>query len=126
MTVSKKILIVEDVEDIMRILGLRVEMYGYDAVFAIDGEEALVKTREEKPDLILLDIRMPDLDGLQFMNRLFTDEEICHTPVIMVTASAEPETEAMCREMGAKFYVTKPFDHEFLKSCIEKCIGPSG
>jgi CheY-like chemotaxis protein len=122
---SKKILIVEDEEDIIRILGLRVEMYGYDAVFACNGEVALIKTREEKPDLILLDIRMPDLNGLEFMNRLFTDEEICHIPVIMVTAYAEPEIEARCLEMGARFYVTKPFDLEYLKSCIEKCIGTS-
>ena len=58
---------------------------------------------------------------------MFADDEIRHIPIIMCTASAEADTDAMCLEMGAKFYITKPFDHTYLRTCINNCIGsPDG
>jgi CheY-like chemotaxis protein len=120
----KTVLVVEDVEDISKILSLRLKMHGYSCVIAPGGREGLARTREEKPDLILLDIRMPDFNGFDFLNAVFADDEICHIPVIVCTASAEADTEARCLEMGAKFYITKPFDHMYLRTCIDSCIGP--
>jgi len=120
----KTVLIVEDVQDISKILSLRLDMYGYSYVLASNGREGLARMREEKPDLVLLDIRMPDFNGFDLLNVMLADDEICHIPVIMCTASAEADTEARCLEMGAKFYITKPFDHVYLRTCIDSCIGP--
>jgi DNA-binding response OmpR family regulator len=123
----KTILIMEDTEDICKALSLRLGFYGYSSIAAHDGREGLVKTREEKPDLILLDIRLPELNGFEFMEVFFADKEISHIPIIMISAVVEPEIERKCLEMGARYYVTKPFDHVYLKSCIEDCIGlPDG
>jgi len=120
----KTVLIVEDVKDIRKLLSLRLNTYGYNCIFAFDGREGLAKMREFKPDLVLLDLRMPDFNGFDLLNAVFADDEICHIPIIMCTASAEADTEARCLEMGAKFYITKPFDHTYLRTCINSCIGP--
>ncbi len=120
----KTVLIVEDVDDISKILSLRLEMHGYSYILASNGSEGLARIREERPDLVLLDIRMPDFNGFDLLNAMFADDEICDIPVIMCTASAEADTEARCLQLGAKFYITKPFDHAYLRTCIESCIGP--
>ncbi|MBN1288244.1 MAG: response regulator [Actinobacteria bacterium] len=123
----KTVLIVEDVEDISNILSMRLEMYGYEYILAQNGREGLAKMRENKPDLVLLDIRMPGLTGYDLLNAVSTDDEIRHIPVIMCTASAGAEAEEKCIELGAKYFITKPFDHRYLKTCIESCIGlPDG
>lgn len=123
----KTVLVVEDVEDISNVLSLRLGMYGYRYILSSSGREGLARMREEKPDLVLLDIRMPGFNGFEVLNAMLADDEICHIPVIMCTASAEADTEARCLEMGVKFYITKPFDHTYLRACIESCIGlPKG
>lgn len=118
-----KILIVEDEEDIVRALTIRLKSYGYKVVAAAGGMEGLDMVKAENPDLILLDLRMRDLDGFQFMEKHFSDEENGGIPVIVLSASAEEGTKSRAIISGAKYYVTKPFDHEYLRNCIEDVLG---
>ena len=119
---AHKILIVEDEEDIVRALTIRLQSYGYEVVTASGGMEGLDKVKAENPDLILLDLRMRDLDGFQFMEKHFSDSEKGSIPVIVLSASAEEGTKSRAIISGARYYVTKPFDHEYLKGCIEDAL----
>ncbi|MBN2168456.1 MAG: response regulator [Actinobacteria bacterium] len=119
---AAKILVIEDEGDIVRALAIRLKSYGYEVVTASGGMEGLGTVKDEKPDLILLDLRMQDLDGFQFMEKHFEDKETGRIPVIVLSASAEEGTKSRAILSGAKYYVTKPFDHEYLKKCIEDAL----
>ncbi|MBN1290036.1 MAG: response regulator [Actinobacteria bacterium] len=119
---AARILIIEDEEDIVRALTIRLKSYGYSVVAASGGVEGLDRVKEERPDLILLDLRMRDLDGFQFMERHFEEQETGHIPVIVLSASAEEGTKSRAILSGARYYVTKPFDHEYLRKCIEDAL----
>ena len=86
-----RILVVDDVPDNVEILRMRLESLGYEVVTAVDGEQGLAMAREALPDLILLDIMMPGIDGLEVVRRLKADRSLPFIPVIMVTAKATPK-----------------------------------
>src|SRR5215469_5448487 len=105
-----RILVVDDNEANVDIAKLRLESQGYEVVTAIDGEEALTKTRELAPDLILLDIMMPKLDGIEVTRRLKGDATLPFTPIILVTAKADAKDVVAGLDAGGDDYLTKPFD----------------
>ena len=105
--VKYKILIVDDDENICELLRLYLEKEGYETVVANDGREAVEKANKTLPDLILLDIMLPKLDGWQVCREIRKTQE---TPIIMITAKGEVFDKILGLELGADDYVTKPFD----------------
>jgi len=103
---SKKVLVVDDEKNIVDIVVFNLKKEGYDAVFALDGEEGFRKAFEEDPDLILLDIMMPKMDGFEVCKKIREKKD---TPIIMLTARAEEVDKVLGLELGADDYVTKPF-----------------
>jgi class 3 adenylate cyclase/CheY-like chemotaxis protein len=106
-----RILVVDDVADNVEILRMRLESLGYEVVVAEDGEQALAVVRETLPDLILLDIMMPKIDGLEVARRLKGDASLPFIPIIMVTAKTTPKDVLAGLEAGGDDYLTKPIDH---------------
>jgi len=105
---ADKILIVDDEIDTLRLVGLMLERQGYDIVAAEGGEQALEVIAREKPDLILLDVMMPDLDGIEVARQIRDDKELGNTPIIMFTAKTQVEDKVKGLEAGADVYLTKP------------------
>ncbi len=103
---DRKVLIVDDEKNIVDIIAFNLKKEGYQVITAADGEEGVAKTFSENPDLILLDIMMPKMDGYEACRKI---REKKHTPIIMLTARAEEVDKVLGLEMGADDYVTKPF-----------------
>jgi two-component system alkaline phosphatase synthesis response regulator PhoP len=103
---AETILVVDDEPEIVKLVRAYLEEAGYRVVSAKDGRQALLVTRHEKPDLIILDLTMPAMDGLEFTRRVRQER---NTPIIMLTARVEETDRIIGLEMGADDYVTKPF-----------------
>lgn len=103
---DRKILVVDDEKNIVDIIKFNLKKEGYEVITAADGEEGILKTYEENPDLILLDIMMPRVDGYEACKKI---REKYDTPIIMLTARAEEVDKVLGLELGADDYVTKPF-----------------
>ena len=111
-----RILVVDDEPDAVELLQEFLTAKGYDVITACDGEEALRQVREHRPHLILLDVRMPKLNGMEVLKRV---REIDHeVGVIMVTAVNEEETGREALKMGAFDYITKPLDLQYLERSL--------
>src|SRR5260221_1658617 len=108
------ILVVDDVPDNVEILQLRLESQGYEVITAGDGEAALAVIRDKLPDLVLLDIQMPKLDGIEAVKQLKADTALPFIPVIMVTARADAKDVLAGLEAGGDDYLTKPVDQSAL------------
>src|SRR4051794_17574034 len=111
MRTPARILIVDDNPANVKILQTRLSSEGYEIVSAADGEEALEKARSATPDLILLDVMMPKLNGLEVCRRLRADPTFPFTPIIMVTAMTDSKDVVAGLEAGGDEYLTKPLDH---------------
>ena len=107
---GKTILVVDDEPNIVRTVSDRLKMSGYRVIAAADGQEAIDRALEEKPDLILLDVLMPGLDGHAALERLRQMEETRSVPVIMLTALDQTQHVARASSLGVADYVVKPFD----------------
>src|SRR5271163_845884 len=116
------ILVVDDVADNVDILQMRLESQGYEVVTAGDGVEALEKTRELLPDLVLLDIMMPKMDGIETVKRLKADASLPFIPVILVTAKADGADVVAGLEGGGDDYLTKPVDHAALSARVRAML----
>lgn len=121
-TAAKKILVVDDEPDVASLLTLMLKSQGYNVISAGDGQEALEKARGENPDLILLDIMLPRLDGYKVARMLKFDENFSHIPIIMLTAKIQERDRQTGLEMGANDYVTKPFDTAALLGKIKDLL----
>ncbi|MBE9209894.1 response regulator transcription factor [Nostoc sp. LEGE 06077] len=117
-TRKEKILVVDDEASIRRILETRLSMIGYDVVTAGDGEEALVLFRSSLPDLIVLDVMMPKLDGYGVCQEIRNQSDV---PIIMLTALADVADRITGLELGADDYIAKPFSPKELESRI-RCV----
>ena len=122
---DKKVLLVEDEKNI--ILGVRtcLEAVGYEVHVVEDGEAALNFVRKEKPDLILLDLLLPKIDGFEVCATLKKDDETKHIPIVVLTAKATEEDRRNVIKLGADAYMTKPFRPQELWDEIKKFL-PEG
>jgi DNA-binding response OmpR family regulator len=121
---AKRILIIEDSREISHYLKLRLKTYGYEVLAAFDGEEGLEMAREQRPDLILLDIMLPKLDGFKLCRLLKFDKSYEHIPIIMLTARGQEKDVETAEQIAADAYVVKPFDWKMLQGLIEKMLTP--
>ncbi|NIM50644.1 MAG: response regulator [Gemmatimonadales bacterium] len=117
---ARTIFIADDEADFVSTLRSRLEFEGYVVTTAADGKEALQRITDEKPDLILLDIMMPTMNGYQVCRELKVNADTRPIPVLMLTAKSQESDKFWGKEAGADDYVTKPFDMEDL---IEKIGG---
>lgn len=117
-----KILIVDDEPNIVQTLQDRLEMNDYIVITAGNGKEGLDKALAEKPDIILLDVIMPVMDGHEMLERLRKTEEGCNIPVIMLTARSQTQDIARANSCGVEDYVVKPFDLSELLEKIERIL----
>ena len=122
MSSAPKVLVVDDNVDNVELLTKRLKAAGYRTCEANDGEEALVRAAEEEPDLIILDVMMPKLDGFEVCRRLKTDEKTRFIPVIMLTAKREVPDKIKGLDTGADDYVTKPFNPQELMARIKSLL----
>jgi adenylate cyclase len=122
MRTPPRILIVDDQPMNVDILQTRLAVHGYELLTAYDGEEALTKARAELPDLILLDIMMPKIDGIQVCQRLKADTALPFMPIIMVTAKADSKDVVAGLEAGADEYLTKPVDQTSLVARVKSML----
>jgi two-component system OmpR family response regulator len=104
------VLVVDDDADIARFVEMNLVFEGFQVVVAYDGQEALAVIEQRRPDLVLLDVMMPRMDGPTMLMRMHADPAFAHVPVIFMTAKALPQEIARFREMGAVAVIPKPFD----------------
>jgi two-component system, OmpR family, phosphate regulon response regulator PhoB len=119
---KSKILIVEDDPDISELLQFNLEKNGYAALRCEDGEEALKLAQKHSPDLILLDILLPGLNGLEVCRRLKRNPALEHIPIIMVTAKGEEMDRVVGLELGADDYIVKPFSIREILLRVQKLL----
>jgi len=120
---KKKILVVDDEVALVELLSIRLEANDYEVLTAYDGQDGLDKARSLKPDLIVLDLMLPKLDGYKVCRMLKFDEKYKNIPIIMFTARAQEADKKLGEEVGADAYVTKPFESEVLLKKITELIG---
>ena len=119
---TKRILVVEDQEDNRQILRDLLGSAGYDLIEAENGEEAIAAVAKHRPDLILMDIQLPVMDGYEATRRLKADPEFKKIPVIVVTSYALSGDEGKAREAGCDAYVTKPYSPRLLLAKIKEFL----
>lgn len=122
---KKKILIVDDEPHTLLLLQTRLEMNDYEVVTASDGIECIEKTLEEKPDLIVLDIMMPNKDGFSTLRELKNNEVTKHIPVILLSARGEMDLLDKGEALGAADYFIKPYESTELLKYIKRYLGTS-
>lgn len=119
---KKRILVVDNEVQLVEMVKIRLEANDYEIITAYDGQEALEKARNEKPDLIILDLMLPKLDGYTVCRMLKFDEKYKSIPILMFTARVQESDKKMGQEVGADAYITKPFDPQILLSKIKEFI----
>ena len=124
MSDKKKILCIEDEKEMIDLMRLILERRGFDFIGAEGGEEGLDKIRAERPDLILLDLMMPGVDGWEVYRQLKADQELKDTPVIVVTAKAQSIDKVLGLHIArVEDYITKPFGPQELLESINRVLG---
>jgi DNA-binding response OmpR family regulator len=119
-----KVLIVDDEPDVLLLCKVNLEFEGYSVIEARNGVEALDKVKEHNPDLVLLDIMMPDLDGWQVLSLLKDDPATAQIPVVMLTAKVQERDQIRGWSEGAADYVTKPFNPIALSRTVRNALQP--
>jgi DNA-binding response OmpR family regulator len=115
----KKILVVDDEVDLVETVRFPLEMEGYDVLVSYNGEDALNQARKENPDLIILDLMLPKLDGYKVCRLLKFDERYKHIPILMLTAKTQEKDKILGKETGADEYITKPFEMDDLMEKVK-------
>lgn len=118
----QKILVVDDEPDIRKYLSLRLKSRNFEVVTARDGVDALEVAAKERPDLVLLDIKMPRLSGYEVLRHLREDPDLTHVPVIFVTAHADPKLQEQPQDVQADDFILKPFDMEDMMEKIRRLL----
>jgi two-component system alkaline phosphatase synthesis response regulator PhoP len=118
----KRILVVDDEIYIVHILEFTLTMEGYEVLTAADGEEALRRLEQDRPDLVVLDIMMPKVDGYEVLRRIRADEEFHQLPVILLSAKGRPLDRETGLEIGADDYIVKPFSPRRLLEKIQDLL----
>ena len=117
---KQRILLVDDEPSIVKMVGKRLEVEGFEVVVAMDGQEGLSRAQTERPDLIVLDLMLPKLNGYEVCTMLKQDARFQRIPIILFTAKAQEKDEKLGMECGANAYVRKPFRAQEL---LEKIHG---
>ena len=124
---AKRVLICDDDPVILRLIQVNLELEGYEVLLAHDGEKAIEVAQAGRPDLIILDIMMPRLDGYQTCERLKADDSTKEIPVVFLSAKAQQSDIEKGRTFGVSEYVTKPFDPNDLVDVVERVLAePTG
>jgi DNA-binding response OmpR family regulator len=118
----KKILVVDDEVDLVETIRFPLEMEGFNVLVSYNGEDALSQARKENPDLILLDLMLPKLDGYKVCRLLKFDERYKHIPILMLTAKTQEKDKQLGKETGANEYITKPFDIDELMKKVKSYL----
>lgn len=121
-----KILIIDDEIELTELVKFRLENQGYQVIVAYDGIGGLAKAREEKPDLIILDVMLPGMDGYKICRLLKFDEQYKKIPIIMFTARIEANEPKMSAQMGAEAYLAKPFEPTILMEKVKELLKGKG
>ena len=119
---KKKILIVEDEESLLKLESILLTSRGYEVKGVADGRAALEALATMKPDLVLLDIMLPEMDGFEVCRQIKGDETTRHIPVIMLTAKKSREDMVKGEEVGADWYITKPFKSAMVIETIQRFL----
>ena len=120
--IRKKILIVEDVTGLLHILQLEVQRLGYETILASNGEEAVESAIAQLPNLIMMDIMMPEMDGLEAARRIRDNPHTHAIPIIAVTALSSRKDKEKCLESGCDDFLSKPFTASQLSSSITRLL----
>jgi len=120
--ISKRILVVDDEEDIVALVRIRLEAEGYEVLVASDGQQALDTAKKEMPNLIILDLMLPKIDGYKVCRMLKFDERYKKIPIILFTARSQSSDKDLGMEVGADAYLTKPFDSKVLLDSIKRLL----
>jgi CheY-like chemotaxis protein len=120
---SGTILVADDSMTILAMVSSRLERAGYDVVTAARGDEALRLVQENRPRLVLLDVEMPGLDGVEVARRIRADEALAETFIVLLTSLSEASEVATGMAAGADAYLTKPFSPQDLQTQVEQLIG---
>ena len=123
---SEKILIIDDDLDTLRLVGLMLQRQGYQISAATNGQQGLEKAFEEDPDLILLDVMMPDMDGYEVTRRLRQNPSTLETPILMFTAKTQLDDKVIGYEVGANDYLTKPTHPSELQARVKTLLSRRG
>jgi len=119
---KKRILLVDDELDLVETVRFSLELEGYDVLVSHNGEDALNQARKENPDLILLDLMLPKLDGYKVCRLLKFDERYKHIPILMLTAKTQEKDKLLGKETGADEYITKPFEMDELMGKVKSYL----
>jgi len=122
----KKILAVDDERHIVRLVEVNLQRAGYEVVTAYDGREALEKVKSETPDLVVLDVMMPYMDGFEVLKNLKADPTTAEIPVIMLTAKAQDADVFRGWQSGVDCYLTKPFNPMELLTFVKRIFDSQG
>ncbi len=125
-TPRHRILVVDDDEAMVELLTERLTRQGFEALSAETGESGLAVARKELPSLVILDLRLPDTDGLSVCQQLADSPETCAIPVIILSGMERPDIIRCCRAAGCYYFVRKPYDPNALLVLIEQAIGEAG
>ena len=117
-----KILVVDDEEDILTLISARLEQNGYQIIVASDGLEGLEKAEKEKPDLILVDVSMPRMNGYQMVQLLRQYESLKEIPVVVITASRQKDEAAWRTQVGVEYFILKPFKTKELLDKVQEAL----
>ena len=120
---SKKILVIEDTEDNRQILRDLLGMAGYDMIEAHDGAEGVAQATAHKPDLILMDIQMPVMDGYEATRRIKADPALAAIPIVAVTSYALSGDEQKARDAGCNDYIAKPYSPRQMLAKVREILG---
>src|SRR5262245_55142593 len=116
------VLVIDDEQDLIELVRYNLEKDGFEVVGALDGENGIRMARERKPELVVVDLMLPGLDGLEVCRLLRADERTSHIPVIMLTARGTESDRVVGLELGADDYVTKPFSPRELAARVKAVL----
>ena len=119
---KKKILLIEDEAELSRVIKIRLEAAGFDTISAGDGEKGLEMAHKERPDLIVLDLILPNMSGFDVCRKLKIDKEYKDIPIIVLTAKFQPNDIRFGLAMGADAYITKPYESQELLTKIREFL----
>lgn len=118
----QRVLVVDDDPHVLKLLRLNFELEGYDVVSATNGEDALKLIASKKPDVVVCDVMMPGMNGLEVVRRVREDEAFANLPIVIVSAKAQVGDVSAGEGAGADAYVTKPFDPQDLLDAVGRVL----